>query len=69
MCSHSHCPQCGSVRPTHSPKCAAVVPPTPRGWQCPNCLKVHAPFVVACSCTAEDYSWAKPHIKTDGTAQ
>lgn len=62
MCSHSHCKICGSARPVHAPKCAAVSPQVPQGWQCPKCMKIHAPFVVGCSCQPDDYSWAIPTV-------
>lgn len=31
---------------------------TPKGWQCPVCGVVHAPFVLSCSCAKKQEFWS-----------
>lgn len=33
---------------------------TVKGWECPRCAKINAPFVTACSCTPSSYASAGP---------
>jgi len=43
----------GTPRIEKDPSPFVFYPPTPQGWECPNCHRVNAPQVLECPCTVK----------------
>ena len=73
--SAGHCP-CGHGQPETEVQ-ITFVPPVPTGWKCPQCGRIHAPFVSTCPfcaphCQPFEITWigTTPNTwQSDGTSQ